>query len=443
MSGVLRQLRRAALLHQADHLTDGQLLERFLAQRDEAAFEALVKRHGPMVLGVCRRLLRNAHDTEDAFQATFLVLIRKAASIIPSDNVGNWLYGVAYRTALEARTAGARRRAKERRVSVMPNPEVCAHEIWTELHGILDQELSRLPDKYRAPIVLCDLEGKTRKAAARQLGWPEGTLSWRLAQARRLLAERLTRRGVALSGGLLALTLTQHAASAGVPAPLVARTVAAATTLAGPLLAAGTISTQVLALTEGVLKTMLLTKLKVAAGILVLIAAIGTGAAGYYRVQAADGSNLGPEAAPVAQVAPAQDRPKPNAEADRLRKAVEDAVKQLTKALDETAVKEQEARVYKRALQDHRAYLAEKCTLCHKVNPDLPEDHYHRQPSFPPLHGLYTDPKGASKVETALRDIENALKVLRTTKRDPEAQRQALTDIENAVKKMKQVTGKK
>jgi hypothetical protein len=187
---------------------------------------------------------------------------------------------------------------------------------------------------------------------------------------------------------------------------------------------------------------MLLTKLKVATGILVLIAAIGTGAAGYYRVQAADGANVGPEATPVAQVAPAQDRPKPNAEADRLRKAVEDAVKQLTKALDETAVKEQEARVYKRALQDHRAYLAEKCTLCHKVNPDLPEE-LHRQLSFPPLHGLYTDPKGASKIETALRDIENALKVLRSTKRDPEAQRQALTDIENAVKKMKQVTGTK
>jgi RNA polymerase sigma factor (sigma-70 family) len=445
MSGVLRYLSRAALLYQADQLSDGQLLERFLARRDEAAFEALVKRHGSMVLGVCRRVLHNPHDTEDAFQATFLVLIRKAATIVPRDDVGNWLYGVAYRTALEARTAAARRRAKERRVTRMPRPEVSDEEVWTDLRDLLDQELSRLPDKYRAPIVLCDLEGKTRKAAARQLGWREGTLSWRLARARRLLADHLTRRGVALSGGALALTLARNAAGASVPVPLVARTVTAATTVVRPIIAAGVISAQVLALTEGVLKTMLLAKLKVATAVLLLIASIGAGAAGYvYHVQAAEGSNRGPEGEPVARISPSvEDPPKQSAEADRLRKAVEDVVKQLTKALDETAVKEHAARAYKQALQDHRSYLADQCTLCHKVDPHLPEDDHHRHLASPPFHGLYTKEESAKTAEAALSDIEKAMKILRTSKHGPEAQLQALTDIENAVKKLKQVVGKK
>src|SRR5262249_26019760 len=159
-------------------------------------------RHGPMVLGVCRRVLDHAHDAEDAFQATFLVLARKAASIVARDTVGNWLYGVAYRTAHKARVAAARRRLKERQMS---RPEALDEDVWRELRPVLDQELNRLPEKYREPVILCDLEGQTRKEAARRLGWPEGTLSGRLSRARVLLAKRLARHGLTLSGGAMAV----------------------------------------------------------------------------------------------------------------------------------------------------------------------------------------------------------------------------------------------
>src|SRR5262249_47581917 len=167
-SKVIQHLRRAALLRDGAGMTDGQLLECFLTQRDDAAFAALVRRHGPMVWGVCRRVLRNYHDAEDAFQATFLVLVRKAATVEPKEMGANWLYGVAYQTALKARSVAARRKERERQVREMPEPAVEEQEVWHDLQPLLDQELSRLPDKYRVPIVLCDLEGKTRKEAAQQ-----------------------------------------------------------------------------------------------------------------------------------------------------------------------------------------------------------------------------------------------------------------------------------
>src|SRR5262245_49217145 len=195
---VFRYLRQIAAPADGSRL-DAALLERFVAAGDEAAFAGLVERHGPMVLGVCRRVLHNHHDAEDAFQATFLVLARKAASVRPRDLVGNWLHGVAYHTALKARSAADRRRAREREAAPMPRPEA-AHELWQRLEPLLDQELHALPDHYRVPIVLCDLEGKTRKEAARQLGWAEGTVASRLARARGLLAKRLGRHGLALSG---------------------------------------------------------------------------------------------------------------------------------------------------------------------------------------------------------------------------------------------------
>jgi RNA polymerase sigma factor (sigma-70 family) len=262
MHGVLRELRRAALLHEGGDLSDDRLLDRFLAEHDETAFEALVRRHGPMVMGVCRRVLHNAHDAEDAFQATFLVLVRKAASIVPRALLANWLYGVAYRTALGARTANARRRAKERE---MPRREALDEDIWSKLRPLLDHELSHLPDKYRVPIVLCDLEGKSRKDAARQLGWLEGTLSGRLARARVLLAKRLAARGLALSGGALASSLSSSTALAGVPTPLVMSTVKAATLLAGgSITAAGVVPVKVAVLVHGVLRAMMMTKVKIA-----------------------------------------------------------------------------------------------------------------------------------------------------------------------------------
>src|SRR5947209_12430177 len=158
MGKVLQHLRKIGMLHSAGGLTDGQLLEHFLTQREQAAFEALVRRHGPMVLGVCRRILANTHDAEDAFQATFVILVRKAASFTRRETVGNWLYGVAYRTALKARAAAARRRVKEMQGGQMRRHEVLPEEDWEELQPLLDQELNRLADKYRDPVVLCDLQ---------------------------------------------------------------------------------------------------------------------------------------------------------------------------------------------------------------------------------------------------------------------------------------------
>ena len=265
MRGVLHHLRRASALRDAAELTDGQLLDRFLSRRDEPAFEALVKRHGSMVLGVCRRLLGNAADADDAFQATFLVLVRKAHAIRPRELVGNWLYGVAYRTALRAKSAAAQRRAKERQVPPMSRAESPPDETWADVQPLLDRELNGLPEKYRVPIVLCDLQGKTRREAARQLDWPEGTLSCRLARGRALLVQRLARYGLTFSGATLALGLSQGTAAA-VPSALLSTTVRAA--LAG----AAALPNGVASLAEGVLKAMLLTRLKIGAA---LVAAVG------------------------------------------------------------------------------------------------------------------------------------------------------------------------
>jgi RNA polymerase sigma factor (sigma-70 family) len=274
---VLRHLRTLGFQQGAGY-TDGQLLEFFLVRREEAAFEALVRRHGPMVLGVCHRILRDPHDAEDAFQATFVVLVRKAASFIRRETVGNWLYGVAYHTALKARAAAAKRRAKERRGGQMRKHEALPEEVWDELQPLLDQELHRLPDKYRTPVILCDLEGKTRREAARQLGWPEGTLSCRLARARILLAKRLTRYGFGLSGGLLGMALSQNGAAASLPPPLVNATVQAAGSAAfrlGGTLAGELISARVANLSEGVLKGMLLSKLKIATALVLSVCVAG------------------------------------------------------------------------------------------------------------------------------------------------------------------------
>jgi RNA polymerase sigma factor (sigma-70 family) len=261
-AGQLLQAVRAL----ADDQSDGQLLRHFVARRDEAAFEALVRRHGPMVLGVCRRVLGNAADAEDAFQATFLVLVRKAASLTGRAVVGDWLHGVARRTALNARGAAARRRAKEQ---AMARPETQGDEVREDWLPVLDEELSRLPEKYRLPLVLCELEGETRREAAERLGWPEGTVAGRLARARALLAQKLARRGLAMSAAALTAALAPNAASAALPAALVATTVKAAAPFAAGSAAAA--SAKAAALADGVLKGMLLTKLKTATTALLMV----------------------------------------------------------------------------------------------------------------------------------------------------------------------------
>ncbi len=258
-------------------MTDGQLLDRFLLFRDAAAFEALVRRHGPMVLGVCRRMVGDLHDAEDAFQATFLVLVRKAASVAPREAVGNWLYGVAYRTALEARARNARRRARETQGNAMAIPAAPQQPDWKELRPILDQELNRLPARYRSPVILCDLEGRGRKEASRQLRLPEGTLSSRLARGRKMLAGRLTRRGVTFSAGALALTLAHNAVMACPPA-LTASVVRAGLLVAAGRAATAVVSARAAALTKGVLKTMFLSKVKGAMLGVLTVAVLGAGA---------------------------------------------------------------------------------------------------------------------------------------------------------------------
>jgi RNA polymerase sigma factor (sigma-70 family) len=268
----LRHLRRVAAPKAAGGLSDAQLLERWLTQHDQAAFEVLVWRYDPLVLGVCRRLLRDA-DAEDAFQATFLALVRKAGSIGRRERVGSWLYKVAYRVALRA--------AKSVRPAA-PLPEVPvasgeADVLWRDLRPVLDEEVHRLPEKYRAAFVLCHLQGLTNAEAARELGCPLGTVLSRLAWARERLRQRLTRRGVTLSVGLLAV-LMPATVPALLKAELVQETVRAAGAMAAGRAAAGVLSAKVVALTEGVLRAMLLTKLKTAAALLLAVGVFGTGA---------------------------------------------------------------------------------------------------------------------------------------------------------------------
>jgi RNA polymerase sigma factor (sigma-70 family) len=289
MNGVIRHLRRA-VLPGADGVTDGRLLEDFRARRDEAAFEALLLRHGPMVLGVCRRVLRQQQDAEDAFQATFLVLARKAASI-RTQAVGNWLYGVAFRTAMKAKLMTAKRRIKERQAEPMPRPE--PEEDWRELLPLLDRELNRLPDRYRAPVVLCELEGKTRKEAAGQLGLAEGTLSSRLARGRAILARRLGGRAPVAAVGVLALA---REASAGVPAGLLGSTAGAVT---------GTAPARVAALTAVILKGMLLNKLLGVTALVLALVLVGLGA-GAAALQAEAGQDEAAQKKPTGETAAAQ-----------------------------------------------------------------------------------------------------------------------------------------
>jgi RNA polymerase sigma factor (sigma-70 family) len=245
--------------------SDRELLERFIERRDERAFEILVRLHGPLVLGVCRRIIGHHHDAEEAFQATFLVLARKAASVQPPDMVANWLNGVACRTALKMRSTVAQRRAKEFQVAVVPEPKVPQSDRWEEIAPLLDRELSRLPDKYRAAVVCCDLEGRSRHDAAQELGWPEGTLKVRLMQARAILAKRLARQGIVLSVGALAAVVSENAASAAVSSTLVASTAKAAGALAAiQAVPTAVVGAKGVALTKGMLKSVFLGKAAVA-----------------------------------------------------------------------------------------------------------------------------------------------------------------------------------
>lgn len=256
---------------------DGQLLERFAASQDQAAFAELVRRHGPMVLQVCRRVLGHHQDAEDAFQATFVVLARKAGTVAGLDSVGGWLHGVAYRTAMNARKLRGRRAVPTgtpvdaAAVGAAPG----ANLMQADLHTVLDEELARLPEKYRTPIVLCHLEGKTTEEAAQQLGWPSGTVKTQLFRGREVLRERLTRRGLTLGAGGVAAVLTEHAASAAVPGVLLQTTTQGAAALAGGAGTSKLITAPAAELAASLQQDLARRKIRWAAALLVLFAGAG------------------------------------------------------------------------------------------------------------------------------------------------------------------------
>jgi len=263
---VLDLLRRLGL-SEGETPSDGTLLAAFAQRRDEAALTALIHRHGGMVWGVCRRLLGDGQDAEDAFQATFLVLVRKAAGLRQPEKVAGWLHGVARQTAVRLRALRARRGRHEKPVATLPEP-VPPPERRDDVGPILDEELARLPDTYRAVLLLCDVEGRPRGEVAAQLGWPEGTVAGRLARARALLAERLARRGVPRPG---------DAPASPAPAALVAETVRAAAT--------GACSLFVTTLTEGVLRAMVLKQLTFGAAMLAFLLCLTGGLLVYPAAQ--------------------------------------------------------------------------------------------------------------------------------------------------------------
>jgi RNA polymerase sigma factor (sigma-70 family) len=243
LRGVLRDRGEAA--------SDVELWTRYVRGRDPSAFEALLRRHAAMVLRVCRRVLRNESDVEDAFQATFLVFVRKAGSIRSPETLANWLRGVAHRTALEARTATARRSARE--AEALPRVEVGENPL-AELWAVLEQELDRLDEHYRAAVTLGDLEGKTRKEVASQLGWSEGTVASRLVRGRSLLAKRLARRGFV--GTLASAAMTAGVASADTSVRAVKKTLLLCIPKTGQEPPAAGLPPRVHTLAEGVLKSM-------------------------------------------------------------------------------------------------------------------------------------------------------------------------------------------
>lgn len=272
MNHVLQRLRQDMAPERHADLTDAQLLDRFIAVRDDMAFAAIVRRHGPMVWSVCRRIAGQHQDAEDAFQAAFLVLSRKPGAIRPRSMLAGWLHGVACHTALKARTQAHKRREREKQVIDMPEPEARAEGDWNDLKPLLDRAIDELPVKYRTAIILCDLEGQPRQDAARQLGVPEGTLSAQLTRGRRLLTDRLRRRGVTLPAGVLAAIIGREAVAGDLPAA----TFSAVLSYHGMLASTG-VPARVLQLTEGVLQTMLLRKLKLTTAILCLVGLAGYG----------------------------------------------------------------------------------------------------------------------------------------------------------------------
>src|SRR5262245_19262429 len=275
-SEIIRHVRLLAGDALPHHATDGELLRMWLSQRDQAVFCELVRRHGPMVLSVCRRVLPHEQDAEDAFQATFLLLARRAVSVRRQESLASWLHGVAYRMACDARRAAARRRRHENQRASVPPPDPARTAAWREIQAIIDEEVRRLPERYRETFVLCCLEGLSCADAAQQLGVKEGTVWSRVAWARERLRQRLSRRGVSMTAVFAAAAVCGNTAQAGVPTTLLAATARAASGVAEGTPLSSLCPASVAALVEGMGNTLRLHRLVLGAMVLLLVG-MGTG----------------------------------------------------------------------------------------------------------------------------------------------------------------------
>jgi RNA polymerase sigma factor (sigma-70 family) len=402
----MRGLKQIADYFEQSLPPDGQLLASFVAGRDEAAFRALVCRHGQMVLGVCQRVLHQTQDAEDAFQATFLVLARKAGSVIKHASVSSWLYRVAFRTALDARAARLKRRRREIQMDPIPHPAVMPPEDrdWLPL---LDRELDGLAEKYREAVVLCDLQGLSRKEAARVLGLAEGTLSSRLARARRMLAGKLARHGLSISGGALATALSAQA-KAAVPASLTVATVRAAVLVAGGQWAGVSITAAVLM--QGVIKAMFLKKLKIVVAFVLVMATLGASGLTY---RAAEPS------APAAN--------KPPSELEALRKENELLRLNLLVVLEKVRAQEAELVDVKGRTEALRAAQALR---------DAQDDIRIAKRVRVERKNLVEKLFESAKLQDPVKEAEAALTALKKAS-DPESQRRAMAELEEALRKLR------
>jgi len=380
---------------------DGHLLASFVATRDEAAFAALVHRHGHMVFGVCQRVLHHTQDAEDAFQATFLVLARKAGSVLNSASVSSWLYRVAFRTALDAKAARLRRQQREIQVENMPQLAVEPNDL-LDWRPLLDKELDGLAEKYREVVILCDLQGLSRKEAARLLGLAEGTLSSRLARARRMLASKLSRYGLSISGGALATALSANAGST-LPASLTLSTVRAALLVAGGQWAG--VSTPAAILMQGVIKAMFLKKLKIAVAFVLVAVALGASSLTY---RAAEPSS--PAAA------------KPASELEALRKENELLRLNLLVVLEK--VRAQEAELVALKGKAEAAIAAQDLRIANDYALWLGSKVVNERTFY------------SLKVQDPIKDAEAALSALKKAS-DPESKRRAVAALEEALKKLR------
>jgi RNA polymerase sigma factor (sigma-70 family) len=312
LNSVLRHLRRLVGGPPVVELSDRQLLERFHRERDESAFAALVERHGGMVLGVCRRIVQNREDAEDAYQGTFLVLARKAGALRWQDSIASWLHAVACRVARKIRCRTIRDSV---RASQLPAPGTAPDPIGDltcrELELLLDEEVQRLPQRYRAPLVLCYLEGKTRDEAAELLGWSVGALKGCLERGRELLRRRLVKRGVALPTALVGAWLLQGTAEAAVPVVLRHSAIGAGLAFAAGQPLAGLVGTSAQAAAQGVLRALLLSRVLTVTGVLlaVVLSATGVGLAVSHRLPASGPNVVPPSPAALVEVRTAETVP--------------------------------------------------------------------------------------------------------------------------------------